>query len=75
MLRVGLMTVVLLMTVGCRTVPIAGECPDSAELKCMTQKQCVEDKRRGCMVCQCEDPFQTDPARKVQQIEQPDMVP
>jgi hypothetical protein len=76
MMRIGMwIAVISLATIGCRHIQVAGECPESAELKCMTRKVCVEDKQRGCLVCQCEDPFQTDPSRKVEEIERPDMVP
>jgi hypothetical protein len=56
MRRVILLLVLLMFVVGCRSIPVAGECPDSVTMKCMTGKQCAEDKKRGCIMCRCDAP-------------------
>jgi hypothetical protein len=48
----------------CRTVPVAGECPESASLRCLSRKVCTEDAKRGCLVCTCESVWETDPSRQ-----------
>ena len=42
---------------GCRTLPRAGECPESKEMRCLIEKECEEDRVRHCLVCRCEAPF------------------
>lgn len=50
----------LFLLSGCRTVQIAGECPRSAGLHCMTRKICSPDRERGCQKCICESPWGQD---------------
>jgi len=42
---------------GCRTLPRAGECPESKGMRCLIEKECEEDRVRRCLVCRCEAPF------------------
>ena len=44
----------LVLLFGCRTTPVAGECPDNSNVPCATNRSCSEDKQRGCMVCTCD---------------------
>jgi len=53
--------VLALVALSCRSVPVAGECPETAQIRCLTAKKCVEDKKRACLRCQCEEAFQTQP--------------
>ncbi|MBI5528674.1 MAG: hypothetical protein HY897_20275 [Deltaproteobacteria bacterium] len=46
----------LLSLAACRTIPVAGECPGAAELKCPTEKVCSLDLERDCMDCVCSQP-------------------
>ena len=46
----------------CRTIPVAGECPEAQDLRCLTKKVCSEDRDRGCQVCQCEAPYLANPS-------------
>jgi len=55
-----LLAPVILSLSGCKSIPVAGECPESAGLKCLTRKVCTEDAKRGCMMCTCESPFGTE---------------
>ena len=65
MMRVLIGLIVLwLLATACRTMPVAGECPESASLRCMTRKICQEDAKRGCVVCTCESAWESDPARQ-----------
>ena len=62
-----LLTSLMLLALGllaCRTMPVAGECPESVNLRCMTRKVCVDDARRGCQACSCESAWESDPARQ-----------
>ena len=43
---------------GCATTPVAGECADTVDLRCMTRKVCSPDRTRGCMRCGCEAALQ-----------------
>ena len=51
-----LLLVLLASAVGCRSIPVAGECPESVGMKCLAGKQCAEDKQRGCIMCRCDAP-------------------
>ena len=57
MRRIMLLLVLLAFAVGCRSMPIAGECPESVGMKCLAGKKCSEDKKRGCMMCRCDAPL------------------
>ena len=50
----------LLLVAGCKTMPVAGECPEMANLHCMTRKICSPDRERGCQKCFCESPWGKD---------------
>lgn len=46
----------LAIGLGCATAGkqhSAGECPESANLLCLTVKECATDSARGCLRCQC----------------------
>ena len=61
MIRQGLGWLLLvLLATGCKTVPVAGECPEVANLRCLTRKICSEDKKRGCITCTCETAWNSD---------------
>lgn len=69
MLRVAFLLIVLTMLIaGCRGIPVAGECPESQNLRCMGRKICTEDKKRGCMVCSCEQIWESDPTKADERI-------
>jgi len=56
----------LLAAASCTTTRIAGECPDTEQLRCMTRKICSFDRTRGCQVCACEsaiNPAWNEPVR------------
>jgi hypothetical protein len=57
MRRILLLVLLLLFAVGCRSIPIAGECPESVGMKCLAGKKCSEDKKRGCIMCRCDAPL------------------
>jgi hypothetical protein len=40
----------------CKTVPVAGDCPGAAEIKCPTEKVCTLDLERDCNDCVCAQP-------------------
>ena len=46
---------ILVMLTACKTVPVAGACPDSQGLRCLTVPECVYDRDRGCMQCRCSE--------------------
>ncbi len=54
---------------GCKTPRVAGECPENANLRCLSRKICETDKRRGCQRCTCEGGFTSDPYRAADQAE------
>ncbi len=56
MKRILFLLVFLVFAVGCRAIPVAGECPESVGLKCLAGKICAEDKKRGCIMCRCDAP-------------------
>jgi len=60
MRRILILLVLLAFAAGCRSIPVAGECPESAGLKCLAGKQCFEDKQRGCIMCRCNSPLNPD---------------
>jgi hypothetical protein len=64
-LAVGL----LLLSTGCRSVPVAGECPENSMLRCMSARICDWDEKRGCQRCGCEGTWRSDPYRAVEEIE------
>ena len=65
MIRVLISRIVLwLLATACRTMPVAGECPESTSLRCLSRKVCEEDHTRGCLVCTCEAVWETDPSRQ-----------
>ena len=57
MRRIIILLVLLVFAVACRSIPVAGECPDSAGMKCLAGKKCSEDKKRGCIMCRCDSPL------------------
>jgi hypothetical protein len=57
MRKIILLLVLLVFVIGCRSVPVAGECPDSVTMKCLAGKKCYEDKKRGCIMCRCDAPL------------------
>ena len=60
-MRKFLMVIILSFTAtACRTITVAGECPETANIRCMTRKVCDQDKKRGCMKCMCESIFNSD---------------
>lgn len=62
-------TLLLVFVLGaCKTTPVAGECPDSSRVPCLTRRICTEDKTRGCQVCICERALGT-PDEEAQQEE------
>lgn len=56
MRRIFFLLALLAFAAGCRSIPVAGECPDSVGMKCLMGKQCAEDKERGCIMCRCDAP-------------------
>ena len=60
MRKIIILLVLLMFVVGCRSIPIAGECPETVGISCLTGKKCSEDKKRGCMVCSCDTPVNPD---------------
>lgn len=52
--------ILLLGLLACKTAPIAGECPENAALRCMTEKRCSMNERSGCMQCRCANSWNTD---------------
>ena len=60
MKRIIILLALLAFAAGCRSIPIAGECPETAGIKCLTGKKCSEDKKRGCQVCSCDTPVNPD---------------
>jgi hypothetical protein len=56
MRRIVLLLVLLAFAVACRSMPVAGECPESVSMKCLAGKKCSEDTKRGCIVCRCDAP-------------------
>ena len=65
MFRLLISVVFLCLLVGaCRTMPVAGECPESTNLRCLSRKVCVEDAKRGCLRCSCESAWESDPGRQ-----------
>lgn len=59
----------LALVAGCRTVPVAGECPESAGIQCLTAKICQPDERRGCQKCTCEGAWNSDPDNERKRVE------
>lgn len=57
MRRILLLLVLLAFAVGCRSIPIAGECPETTGIKCLAGKKCSQDEKRGCLVCSCDSPI------------------
>ena len=45
---------VVFLASGCKTTPVAGECPETSNLRCLTKKVCHEDRKRGCLRCACD---------------------
>jgi hypothetical protein len=62
--RIVWILLLVAFAVACRTIPVAGECPESRSLRCLSRKVCTEDRQRGCQVCRCEDVWESDPARQ-----------
>ena len=56
MRRIILLLVLLAFIAACRSIPVAGECPESVGSKCLVGKKCSEDKKRGCIMCRCDAP-------------------
>jgi hypothetical protein len=54
----------LALAMACRTMPVAGECPESKDLRCLSRKVCTEDRQRGCQVCKCQDVWESDPVHQ-----------
>jgi len=48
------------MATACRTVPVAGECAETSNIRCLTKKVCDYDNKRGCMKCMCESDFNSN---------------
>lgn len=59
----------LALLAGCKTVPVAGECPETASLRCLSRKICQTDSRRGCQKCICEGAWNSDPRKAADQAE------
>jgi hypothetical protein len=57
--RVAWLLVVLALA-ACTRTKIAGQCAESANLRCMTKKVCSWDQARGCQVCTCEAAWDPD---------------
>ena len=53
MKRIVILLMLLALLAACRTMPVAGECPESVGVKCVLGKDCWEDEKRGCRVCRC----------------------
>ncbi len=53
----------------CKTVQVAGECPESQGLRCMTRKICQMDEKRGCQRCSCQSTWRSDPYDAVKRAE------
>ncbi len=49
---------------GCRTVPVADECPETAGQPCLSSRVCAWDEKRGCQKCVCEGAWESDPYRE-----------
>ncbi|MBW1809290.1 MAG: hypothetical protein JRJ87_13930 [Deltaproteobacteria bacterium] len=60
MKKLFLVIILSFMAIGCRSVPVAGECSETSNIRCMTKKVCDYDKKRGCMKCMCESDFTSD---------------
>ena len=52
----------------CRSVPVAGECPETRDIFCATPKVCAEDKARGCQKCSCEAAWEDDAVHEQDRI-------
>ena len=52
----------------CVKTRIAGECPQTKHIRCMTRKICSEDKAQGCMKCTCESAWESDPIKEQERI-------
>ncbi len=63
MLRVFIVAAGMLVSWSCRTLPVAGACPESVGLRCLTAPVCTFDRARGCMLCRCGEPEQL-PSRR-----------
>jgi len=68
-LMVGILWV--LVGLACATTKVAGECPESENLRCMTRKICDQDKQRGCMVCTCESAWESDRIKAGEDVKGP----
>lgn len=52
-----LITLLVLTTISsCTTTKVAGACPGSKNLRCLTGQTCSFDENRGCQVCHCDTP-------------------
>ncbi|HOX45096.1 MAG TPA: hypothetical protein PK668_15960 [Myxococcota bacterium] len=53
-----------LAALGCKTVPVADECPETASQPCLSERRCAWDEKRGCQRCVCEGVWESDPYRE-----------
>jgi hypothetical protein len=65
------MVAALLAAGSCATVPVAGECPDSMGSRCLVDKVCSMDSKRGCNMCVCYDKWDQQPVKDDGRIPQP----
>ncbi|MBW2704437.1 MAG: hypothetical protein JRF33_26770 [Deltaproteobacteria bacterium] len=62
---------IFVLVSACKTVPVAGECPENAGLRCLTRKVCQEDKKRGCLRCACDGQwFESQPYKQGENLKQ-----
>ncbi len=55
----------------CRTTTIAGQCPHSENLRCMTQKQCAYNERLKCQECVCKPSWESDRFKEADRLHDP----
>lgn len=67
--RILCLVIGLALLAGCKTVRVAGECPETASLRCLSRKICQSDTRRGCQKCICEGGWTSDPYKAAEQAE------
>jgi hypothetical protein len=57
-----MLAMAMVLAAGCATPRVAGECPETAGVRCLSKRVCTYDRDRGCERCSCDAPW--NPARE-----------